>query len=130
MNDKEWREYWKRFWKKQKTFEQLEKEKEEYDMTPEAQVKNKVKLLLSHAGAYYFMPATGGYGASGVPDIIACLKGKFIAIECKSGDNKPTALQLQHLHDIEYCGGIAVVVTEKNINKFERILDESVKGTK
>jgi len=39
--------------------------------TPEAKVKAKVKAVLNKYGAYHFSPATGGYGKSGVPDIIA-----------------------------------------------------------
>ena len=60
-------------------------------MTPEGKVKAKVRKKLDEAKAYYFMPATGGYGKSGVPDIVACVNGWFIGIECKAGINKPTA---------------------------------------
>ena len=52
-------------------------------------------------GAYHCMPATGGYGASGVPDIIACYQGRFIGIECKANGGKPTALQKKHLEEAE-----------------------------
>lgn len=85
-------------------------------MTPEKKVKNKVKKILDELGAYHFFPATGGYGASGVPDIIACYKGKFIGIECKANGNKPTALQQKHLRDISVNGGISLVVDEDNIH--------------
>ena len=50
-------------------------------MTPEKKVKTKVKSILDKLGAYHCMPATGGYGANGVPDIIACYKGLFVGIE-------------------------------------------------
>jgi len=97
-------------------------------MTPEGKVKAKVKTLLNQVGAYHFSPATGGYGKSGLPDIIACYQGKFLAIECKANGNKPTALQLSNLHDIGYSGGIAVVINETNINELERILNEHNKN--
>jgi Holliday junction resolvase len=54
-------------------------------MTPEAKVKRKVTDQLKLIGAYYFFPATGGYGKSGVPDIVGCYNGKFFGIECKAG---------------------------------------------
>ncbi len=57
-------------------------------MTPEKKVKTKVVAILKTFGAYYFYPVTGGYGASGVPDIVGCYKGKFFAIECKAGKVK------------------------------------------
>jgi hypothetical protein len=50
-------------------------------MTPEAKVKKKVVDVLKKNGAYYFFPATGGYGRSGVPDIVSCYRGVFVAIE-------------------------------------------------
>ena len=85
-------------------------------MTPEKKVKNKVKKVLDELGAYHFFPATGGYGASGVPDIIACYKGKFIGIECKANGNKPTALQQKHLRDISVNGGVSLVIDEDNVD--------------
>ena len=91
-------------------------------MTPEKKVKKQVAKHLDELGCYYFYPATGGYGKSGVPDIVGCYKGKFFGIECKAGSNKPTALQSKNLTDIELAGGIAVVVNEKNMNEIEEIL--------
>jgi len=65
------------------------------------------------------MPATGGYGASGVPDIIACHQGLFIGIETKANGNKPTALQQKHLRDISISGGRSLVIDETNIDMLE-----------
>lgn len=84
--------------------------------TPEAKVKAQVKKILVEMGAYYFMPATGGFGRSGVPDIVGCVNGRFFAIECKAGNNKPTALQDRELALIQACGGIAMVINESNID--------------
>lgn len=87
-------------------------------MTPEGKVKEKVKKVLKEQGIYYVMPATGGYGSSGAPDILVCHKGKFYGIECKANGNKPTALQLDNLERIEDNGGIAIVVDEHNVNSY------------
>lgn len=97
-------------------------------MTPEKKVKKKVTDILKAAGAYYFYPVTGGFGASGVPDIIVCHKGVFIGIECKSGKNKPTYLQLKNLRDIARCGGLAIVVNEDNVNDVSEALASAERG--
>lgn len=97
-------------------------------MTPEAKVKKAVVARLKSLGAYYFYPVTGGYGASGVPDIVGCYKGRFFGIECKAGKNKPTALQEHQLALIQTAGGLAMVVNEKNIDEVERILASSEEG--
>jgi len=84
-------------------------------MTPEAKVKKKVVTILKDAGAYYFYPVTGGYGSSGVPDIVACYRGTFIGIECKAGNGKPTKLQEKNLEMIRDAGGWSLVINENNI---------------
>ena len=94
-------------------------------MTPEARVKNSCTKILKAHNVYYFFPATHGYGRSGVPDIICCYKGKFIAIECKAGKNKTTALQERELDEIRSAGGIALVIREDNVYELEGVLNES-----
>jgi Holliday junction resolvase len=84
--------------------------------TPEGKVKDKVVKILKQYGVYYFFPVTGGYGASGIPDIICCHNGRFIAIECKAGKNKTTALQDAHIARIRAAGGVAVVINEENVD--------------
>ena len=79
-------------------------------MTPEKKVKQKVSKILKGAEVYYFYPVTSGYGSSGVPDIVACCNGKFLAVECKAGKNTTTALQNKNISDIRRNGGYALVV--------------------
>lgn len=74
-------------------------------------------------------PTTGGYGKSGVPDIVACINGTFIGIECKANGNKPTALQLKNLNAIVAAGGYAFVVDEQSTGVFRMVLELAVWGT-
>lgn len=90
--------------------------------TPEKKVKARVEAMLKEAGAYYFFPATHGYGRSGVPDIVACLKGQFIGIECKAGRGTTTALQDRELSRIRAAGGVALVIHEGNFDVLEELL--------
>ena len=92
--------------------------------TPEAKVKAKVVAILKELRAYYFYPVTGGYGGSGVPDIVGCYHGKFFGIECKAGNNKPTPLQEKNLEAIRAMGGIAMVINETNIDHVRYRLGE------
>ena len=99
-------------------------------MTPEQKVKKKVVAQLKEMGAYYFYPVTGGYGQSGVPDVVGCYKGIFFGIECKAGSNKPTPLQDKNLTDIRKQKGIAVVINEKNVDNIRGIFDDYYNGVK
>jgi Holliday junction resolvase len=96
-------------------------------MTPEAKVKASVTAILKEFGAYYFSPMTGGFGRSGVPDIICCYRGFFIAIECKAGKNKPTALQEREMAKVNSAGGTAVLINESNVHTVRAILKEFTK---
>ena len=91
-------------------------------MTPEAKVKKQVTRQLDAMGAYYFYPVTGGYGRSGVPDIVGCYQGLFFGIECKAGTNKPTPLQAKNLKDIRKAGGMDMVINEDNIGSVSSLL--------
>lgn len=93
--------------------------------TPEKLVKNKVVAQLKALGAYYFYPVTGGFGASGVPDIIVCYKGRFFGLECKAKGNKPTKLQQLNIDKINAAGGIALVIDEHNMNEVKTILENT-----
>ena len=52
----------------------------------------------------------GMYGTAGLPDIIACIGGKFYGFEVKTERGKPTALQEAAMRKIRLAGGIAAVV--------------------
>jgi hypothetical protein len=91
-------------------------------MTPEGKVKDKIKKILKAHDAYFTMPIGTGFGCMGVPDFVVCHKGKFIGIEAKSGDNKPTALQLDHMKNIRGRGGHTLVVNEDNYEELDSLL--------
>lgn len=90
--------------------------------TPEAKVKKIVTDQLKGLGAYYFYPVTGGFGRSGVPDIVGCFNGLFFAIECKAGSNKPTPLQQKNMDEIVQAGGLTWVVNEENMREVSAAL--------
>ena len=92
-------------------------------MTPEKKVKQRAVAQLKAMGAYYFYPVTGGFGSSGVPDIVCCLNGRFIGIECKAGKGKTTALQDKNLAAITAAGGLALVVNEENVDLLTQLLE-------
>ena len=47
---------------------------------------------------------------SGSPDRLVCLRGKFVALELKVKEGKPSKIQLLKLARIERAGGFAAVV--------------------
>jgi len=90
--------------------------------TPESKVKDKLRKYLTQLGIYHFMPAANGFGRAGIPDIIGCYNGQFVAFECKAGKNIPTALQEREIRNIQAAKGWAFVITELNVDHVEELL--------
>jgi len=92
--------------------------------TPEAAVKANVRKILDSLGIYYFMPPGVGFGRAGIPDIIGCMNGRFIAIECKAGKGKATALQERELIAICNHGGFTFIAREDCLDELKQLLEK------
>jgi Holliday junction resolvase len=90
--------------------------------TPEAKVKANVRKLLDELKIYHFMPPANGFGRAGIPDIIGCMDGQFIAIECKAGKGTTTALQGRELNAILNSGGTVFIAREHNLDELKLLL--------
>lgn len=49
----------------------------------------------------------GPFSQSGVPDVLICVEGMFVALEVKMPDEEPDQLQKMTMADIRRAGGIA-----------------------
>ena len=92
--------------------------------TPEVKVKARVRAILDAQGIYYFMPPANGYGRQGIPDIICCMDGRFVAIECKAGKGQLTELQKRELDKIMNADGLTFVAREDNLIQLKELLNE------
>ena len=92
-------------------------------MTPEGRVKHAARKMLKRYGVYSFAPVTGGFGVSGVFDLVACINGRFLGIEFKSDDGKrPTALQIGNAMRCMAAGGVALLIHKDNLDVLERVV--------
>ncbi|MDD4688531.1 MAG: VRR-NUC domain-containing protein [Eubacteriales bacterium] len=73
-------------------------------------VRSILKHLKTIDGCFAWKEHGGMYGTAGIPDIIACISGKFYAFEVKTANGKVTALQNATIKKILACGGRAYVV--------------------
>lgn len=62
-------------------------------------------------GCFAWKTHGGMYGTAGIPDIIACVGGRFCAFEVKQPSGKLTRLQENTLGKIRAAGGVAGKVT-------------------
>ena len=89
----------------------------------EQDVVNLIKKYLQTIPNLFFWKEHGGqYGTAGIPDIIICYKGKFIAFECKRPGGKPTILQKITINKIEKAKGIVKIVT--SVDQVKEVIEQ------
>lgn len=89
-------------------------------MTPETKFLKEVQKFLDSIGAYYVKQIGSMFSQSGIPDLLICYKGKFIALELKSEKGKPSPLQLRNIDLIKAAGGNARVLYPKDFESFKK----------
>lgn len=72
--------------------------------------KRILKYLKTLPRCFCWKEHGGIYGTSGIPDIIVCLDGRFIALEVKTPKGRTTPLQDASIRKILNSGGFACVV--------------------
>lgn len=68
-------------------------------------------MLRIEYGAFVFKVHGGPFQRAGLPDVLACVKGLYVAIEVKVPGETPTDLQKITIKDIKKAGGIAFSAT-------------------
>lgn len=76
--------------------------------TQEKILKQDIKKLFDEIRVQWIMIVPHGYGKNAV-DFLVNFRGRFISLETKVGNNKPTPLQWDWLIETYECGGIALV---------------------
>lgn len=92
-------------------------------MGPEKKFETKVKKYLKSKGAYIVKHHGGYYSARGVPDLLVCYRGLFIALELKSEKGKLSELQRYNIREISKAGGIATVLYPKDFEEFKGFIE-------
>ncbi len=92
-------------------------------MTPEGRVKAAVDRILKRYGTWYVKPVSNGMGRTGIPDYLVCLRGRFLAIECKGTDKqRPTPLQQVQMGLIHKAGGATFIATPGTVPALDVLL--------
>jgi len=64
----------------------------------------------------------GGFQKAGIPDILACVNGHFVAIELKGTNGKPTELQKYNIRRINECNGTGVILYPEQFETFKLLI--------
>lgn len=86
--------------------------------------ENKIKSHLKSIGAYFIKTHGDRFSKVGTPDILACVNGRFVALEVKAENGKPSELQLYHIEQIKKAGGYGMIVYPKDFENLKKDLEE------
>ena len=88
--------------------------------------KSILKYLKTLPRCFFWKEHGGIYGTSGIPDIIVCIGGRFIALEVKTQKGKTTPLQNAAIRKIRSSGGFAFVV--RSVEEAKNAIDSATGG--
>nr|DAN47242.1 MAG TPA: Nuclease [Caudoviricetes sp.] len=89
----------------------------------EKKVENKIKKWLKDRNYWFFKVHGSIFQPAGIPDVLACINGKFVAIEVKrTKGGTVSPLQKAQIAKIKENGGIAGVAS--SMEGFLEILKE------
>ena len=91
-------------------------------MGSEKNFEQKIKRFLDEEGAWYVKYFANRNTRSGIPDILACVNGHFVAIEVKAQNGHPTALQIHHCTEIRLAGGFAFILYPSGFEEFKQFV--------
>lgn len=97
-------------------------------MAEEKRFEEKVKKYLHERGHYHVKYFANRNTKAGIPDILACVRGRFVAIEVKASAGKPSELQLYNIRNIRQAGGIAIVLYPERFDDFKRLITDIETG--
>lgn len=88
-------------------------------MAAEKNYENKIKKYLTDRGHWVLKYWAGSqYTKSGIPDLLCCINGYFVAIEVKAEKGKLSPLQEHQIGEIHKAGGEAIALRPSEWGEF------------
>ena len=98
-------------------------------MAAEKQFENKVKKYLKDQGCWYVKYWSGNaqngkkFTRDGIPDLLVCCNGYFMALELKAENGHPSKLQEWNIQQIHKAGGFAMVLYPSDFEFLKEVID-------
>ena len=93
-------------------------------MAKEKQFETKIKKYLSDNGIFYVKFFANSMTKKGIPDVLACVNGYFVAIEVKAQNGRPSELQLYQCRKIWDAGGFAFILYPSGFDRFKAFIED------
>ena len=88
----------------------------------EKTIERQIRNYLTRIGAWHIKTHGNMFSRAGTPDILACVNGRFVAIEVKRPGGVISELQKANIELIKKAGGVAFIAysvedVERNLQK-------------
>lgn len=93
-------------------------------MGPEKTFENKVKKYIKDQNCWFVKFFANKMTKEGIPDILCCINGYFVALEIKAQNGKPSDLQIYHCNKINEAGGFAFILYPSGFERFKLFVDD------
>lgn len=95
-------------------------------MAGEKNFENSIKRFLESRGCWYVKYFANRMTKAGVPDLLTCCNGYFVAIEVKASNGRPSPLQLWNRDKIREAGGISIILYPDQFEDFQLLIDNLI----
>ena len=92
-------------------------------MAAEKNFENKIKKFLKEQGCWVVKFFANRMTKTGIPDILACVNGYFVAVEVKAENGKPSELQIWNRDKIRESGGISIILYPDMFEHFKSLIE-------
>ena len=89
----------------------------------EKNFENRIKAFLEDEGCWFVKFFANAYTKSGIPDILCCCNGYFVAVEVKASNGKPSELQKMNVRKINEINGFAVILYPDQFDDFKEMIN-------
>lgn len=93
-------------------------------MTEEAKFQKKIITYMESIGAFVTKFNASGISKTGVPDLLMCYKGRYLALEVKKESGTISDIQQWNLNQIRKAGGEAVCIKPSDFEEFKKHIIE------
>lgn len=91
-------------------------------MAQEKAFENKIKKFLKDEGCWCVKFFANSYTQRGIPDLLCCVNGFFLAVEVKAENGKATEIQKWNVEKIREAGGVAFVLKPSQFESFKQLV--------
>lgn len=84
--------------------------------------EDKIKKFIKSVGGWWVKFHGNAFTRDGVPDLLCCVNGYFLAIEVKGDGGEPSELQLHEIEEIKKAGGIALASYPDDFKELKELI--------